>query len=220
MQRFDGNGAEGSGGAGTFLADAFGNGAGFGVPAPPPWSLAGAILAQPQPAVGAPFDFSQALRSLDRGNPLPGLQDPDATAALSDPPADMQLAAIGDYPPAPPGYDPRTWGHSKWDDGRAVLTDPETQNKYTVHPEDGGHWRHWDIQGPGGEDRGSWPWNRRKPWTTQKVPPYGKQSATDPNGDAPPWQPPFDLFAPLPERMPEMAAPRAPMIRMPILVPP
>lgn len=67
-----------------------------------------------------------------------------------------QVAAIGDNPPAPPGYDPNTWKASQWDNGRAVLIDPEGKT-YTVHPEDPWHWRHWDINGSGGDDQGSWP---------------------------------------------------------------
>jgi hypothetical protein len=141
-------------------------------------------------------------------------------AATSATPASVQFAAIDDNPPPPPGYDPRTWGHSKWDNGTPVLTDPDTKNKYTLHPEDEFHWRHWDIQGPNGEKLGTLPQNRRKPWPNQKRPPYDGQSATDPSGDAPQWQPPVDLFAPLPERLPTMPGARAPMVRFPLVVPP
>ncbi len=52
--------------------------------------------------------------------------------------------AIGDYPPPPSGYDPNTWSHGKWpNNGKDCLTDPDG-NSWTVHPEDGQHWPHWD----------------------------------------------------------------------------
>lgn len=59
--------------------------------------------------------------------------------------------AIDDYPPAPPGYNPGTWTTGQWDNGKWVLTDPDGRN-WTIHPEDKGHWRHWDKRGPGGKD--------------------------------------------------------------------
>ena len=108
------------------------------------------------------------------------------------------FAALGDNPPAPPGYNPKTWNHDQWlrNSGEKidVLTDPEG-NKWIAHPEDEGHWRHWDKQGPGGDDQGRSPPNSLKPWEGQKRPPYGNQSATDPNGDAPPFEPPEADFA-------------------------
>jgi hypothetical protein len=164
-------------------------------------------------------NLEQAMQFVRTGQPWPGMAldstglGGDLSKAGSDP-VPVQLAALGDQPPWPPGYDPSTWQLKKWDDGRWELTDPERQ-KYLPHREDKRHWRHWDIFGPGGDKRGSWPPNRIKPWPTQKVPPYNDQSATDPNGDALPWQPPTNPFAPLPEWMPEAPGARVPAVRIP-----
>lgn len=130
--------------------------------------------------------------------------------------------AIGDFPPPPPGYDPRTWRTGQWDDGRWFLEDPSRKTTYTCHPEDKGHWRHWDKDG---DDDGRWPPNSKKPWPGQKRAPYGDQSASDPSGNAPPWQPPTQFsdfpgvpFVPLPNGpLPSMPPVRVPLV--PILVP-
>ncbi len=100
---------------------------------------------------------------------------------------------IGQMPPPPPGYNPGTWGLSQWDSGEWVLTSPEGR-LYTAHPEDTGHWRHWDIQGPGGKDEGSWPSNPDKPWPGQKKKLKPNQCDKDPSGDAPGWMPPTLFF--------------------------
>ena len=99
-------------------------------------------------------------------------------------------------PPPPPGYDP-IWKTHLWDSGRWEVESPEGR-MYTAHPEDTEHWRHWDIQGPGGDDEGSWPPNPDKPWPGQKKKLKPNQCATDPSGDAPGWMPPtlFFLFWP------------------------
>ncbi len=83
--------------------------------------------------------------------------------------------AIGDPPSKyPPGHDPGTWipdGDNYWDpDG----------NHWSPHPEDKGHWPHWDKQYPDGK-RERYPKKSKKPWPGQKKKPYGDQSAEDPN---------------------------------------
>ena len=72
---------------------------------------------------------------------------------------------LGQYPPPPPGYDPSPeggWTMNRWpNNGKWYLTAPDG-TKYTVHREDQGHWRHWDKQGPGGNDEDDWPPNSGK----------------------------------------------------------
>jgi RHS repeat-associated protein len=113
--------------------------------------------------------------------------------------------AIGDFPPPPPGYSP-SWPVGQYPNGRWWLRDPVHKKTYVCHPEDENHWRHWDD-----DSGGSWPQNRKKPWSGQKRPPYGEQSPTDPSGSAPPWQPPaasppdptqIPFVVPLPGEMP------------------
>ena len=125
--------------------------------------------------------------------------------------------AAGDFPPPPPGYNPKTWTTNQWDDGRWFIKDPKG-NVYTCHPEDSSHWRHWDKQSKDGDDDGRWPPDSKKPWPNQKRKPYGGQSATDPSGDAPPWQPPTEFsgypgFPTLP--LPEGPLPTMPSMRIP-----
>jgi hypothetical protein len=100
----------------------------------------------------------------------------------------LQYVAAGAFAPPPPGYDPKTWKQGQWPNGRHWLEDPD-RNKYTAHPEDDGHWRHWDIQDDDGNDKGQWPPNYKKPWPTQKRNLDSDQSLSDPSGDAPPWTP-------------------------------
>jgi RHS repeat-associated protein len=87
--------------------------------------------------------------------------------------------APGDYPPAPPGYNPDTWNHGKWSNGKDYLTDPDGNN-WTVHPEDKGHWPHWDVGQPGGKTK-QYPKNAKKTRPGQKKP-NDDQSETNPNG--------------------------------------
>jgi RHS repeat-associated protein len=103
--------------------------------------------------------------------------------------------AIGDLPPPPPGYDPYTWRQLQWDNGRWFLRDPN-KNVWTIHPEDEGHWRHWDKQDKDGNDDGTWPPNNGKPWKGQKKL-KKHQCETDPSGDKKPWEP-IDYFSPNP----------------------
>lgn len=113
----------------------------------------------------------------------------------------------GSYPPLPPGYDPKTWKQGQWPNGRYWLEDPEG-NKYTVHPEDDGHWRHWDKQDRDGNDQGRWPPNSLKPRPGQKSL-NDNQSPSDPSGNAPPWSPsPYVPDFPIePVPIPEFPAP-------------
>jgi len=98
------------------------------------------------------------------------------------------------FPPPPPGCDPNTWKQGQWpNNGPHWLEDPDG-TKYTVHPEDDGHWRHWDKSDSDNNDQGRWPPDSLKPWPGQKN--LGPdQSLSDPNGDAPPWNP--NPFAPV-----------------------
>jgi len=138
--------------------------------------------------------------------------------------ADRLGLAIGDFPPPPPGYDPRTWTTGQWDDGKLFVKDPRTKTTYTCHPEDEHHWRHWDKQSDDGDDddEGRWPRKSKKPWPGQKRAPYGDQSASDPSGDAPPWQPPpppaeFSNFPGFPVvPMPNGPLPGMPPVRVPL----
>jgi len=96
--------------------------------------------------------------------------------------------AAGDYPPAPPGYNPHTWGNGKWPNGKDYVTDPDGNN-WTVHPEDGGHCPHWDVGQPGGKTK-QCPENAKKPRPGRKKP-KKDQSTTNPNNpDEPPYCPP------------------------------
>lgn len=107
---------------------------------------------------------------------------------------------IGQYPPPPPGYDPNSWSSGQWDNGNWFVKSPDN-SYYTAHPEDPGHWRHWDVQNPGGKGGGQCPPNSGKPWpNSDKL--KGNQSLTDPNGDAPEWTPPFIPFVPIDPIMP------------------
>jgi hypothetical protein len=102
------------------------------------------------------------------------------------------------FPPPPPGYDPKTWKQGRWWNNKYFLNDPKG-NTYTVHPEDGDHWPHWDIQDGDGNNLGRWPPNSLKPREGQKKL-REDQSVSDPNGDAPPWTPdPFVEVSPVPQ---------------------
>src|SRR6185312_12253393 len=61
---------------------------------------------------------------------------------------DPRGLAIGDWPPAPPGYDPETWTNHQFDDGTPVIRSPEGIT-HILHPEDETHWRHWDQYNDG-----------------------------------------------------------------------
>jgi RHS repeat-associated protein len=106
---------------------------------------------------------------------------------------DRSGLAVGDRPPDPPGYNPETWPTGvQQSSGRTFVQNADTGNYYFEHPEDERHWRHWDIEDANQNDLGSCPSNRIRPWPNQKRSPYGNQSATDPSGDAPEWQPPSE----------------------------
>jgi hypothetical protein len=119
----------------------------------------------------------------------------------------VRLAANELYPPPPPGYDPQTWKQGQWPNNNYFLEDPDG-NKYTAHPEDESHWRHWDKRDSDNNDQGRWPPNSKKLKSNQTKP-KADQSLTDPNGNVPPWQPlpilpvmPVDPILPIPELLP------------------
>jgi len=124
--------------------------------------------------------------------------------------------APSDFPPSPPGYNPQ-WSEGIWDNGRSNLTDPDG-NVWTAHPEDNGHWPHWDVQDKNGKDKGQWPPNSGKPRQGQKKLKQN-QCPNDPNGkNYKPWRPtmtnfmgPFGLpFVPYPSA-PSPGLPYAPV---------
>lgn len=76
-------------------------------------------------------------------------------------------------------------GHdSSWPSGTdqrgPYVQDPNNGTKWYPHPEDQGHWPHWDDDG----NTTRYPPDSLKPRPGQKRPPYGDQSATNP------WLPP------------------------------
>jgi len=122
---------------------------------------------------------------------------------------------LGQVPPAPPGYNPLTWKSGLFDDGTVFLEDP-TGTKWLLHPEDKGHWRHWDKQGPGGKDEGDWPPNpgKRRPGQKKLKP---NQCDIDPSGDAPEWTPPPGFFPFMP--LDPLEVPIRIPVRVPIRIP-
>jgi RHS repeat-associated protein len=145
------------------------------------------------------------------------LTTPQAGGGGADDPAiDGAYGAIGDRPPAPPGYDPETWRYRpvEWDSGEIEerLVDPDGK-WWWVHSEDQNHWRHWDTEDPNdpsGRDGGDrWPNNSVKPQPGQRRL-NDNQSTTDPSGDAPPWKPPVELDRVI------VPGPLVPGVRLPI----
>lgn len=126
--------------------------------------------------------------------------------------------AIGDLPPPAPGYDPNTWTQGQWgNNGKDWVRDPNG-NTYTLHPEDKGHWRHWDKQDKDGNDGGMCPPNSKKPWPGQKKL-NEDQSTSDPNGDARPWWPGDKLPRTIIPVIPVDPVPMLPPIFEPIPIP-
>ena len=126
--------------------------------------------------------------------------------------------AWGDFPPLPTGFD-EGWSIGRFPNGPWYLEDPGG-TRYIAHPEDWGHWRHWDRQGPGGKDDGMSPPNSKKMWPLQKKP-KPDQCEVDPNADAPPWQPPTDVFNLIvPPIGPEWRMIPPVRVPFPVLVPP
>jgi hypothetical protein len=130
----------------------------------------------------------------------------------------LRYAANGDFPPAPQGYDPNTWKQGRWSNNNQLWLEDPDGNKYTLHPEDDDHWRHWDKQDGDGNDLGRSPPNSRKPRENQKrLKP--SQSSTDPNGDAPPWTPnPLAPIVPEPILPAQpVSTPKAPIEEIPAM---
>lgn len=94
------------------------------------------------------------------------------------------LVSMGDFPPPPPGYDPRTWPARQLPNGKWMLTDPGGR-KCITHAEDDRHRRHWDIRNSDNSDGGRWPGGSLKRHGAQKKPLYGDQSDANLSGDAP-----------------------------------
>ncbi len=85
----------------------------------------------------------------------------------------------------PKGWDP-SWPSGS--DPRGPFVQDPNGPKWYPHPEDDGHWPHWDRE----DNQERYPPNSKKPWPGQKRPPYEDQS------DKNPWpQPPTPQPAPL-----------------------
>jgi RHS repeat-associated protein len=85
--------------------------------------------------------------------------------------------------PLPPGIDE---GDVTWDPEHGWYVHDEDGRIIRPHPEDAGHWDHWEIYPPGMRGRpADFPSNKRKPWPNQKRGPYGPQSPTDPWNEVP-----------------------------------
>jgi hypothetical protein len=81
----------------------------------------------------------------------------------------------------PLGWD-RTWLTGQ--DARGHYSqNPWTGEKWYPHPEDKGHWSHYDSEKKGNR----YPANCFKPREGQLRPPYGNQSATNPWSNLPRW---------------------------------
>jgi hypothetical protein len=101
----------------------------------------------------------------------------------------------------PPGYNP-SW-QTGTDSRGPFVEDPNNGTKYYPHPEDEGHWPHYDDS-----KGGRYPEKCVKPWPGQKRPPYGDQSPNNPWPESEPparpsvplWELPFivptEFFAP------------------------
>jgi RHS repeat-associated protein len=131
----------------------------------------------------------------------------------------------GQYPPPPPGYDPTTWKYGRYDNGRYWVRSPSGKF-WVAHPEDEGHWRHWDVKDSDSKKQTRWPDNSRKPWPNQRRPTEPGQSATDPNGSAPEWNPPEGAWfydesgqVPLPSAPPLFIWPVPPTVPIPMPAP-
>jgi RHS repeat-associated protein len=92
---------------------------------------------------------------------------------------------MGDRP-LPPGVDEKD---VTWDAEHGWYVDDKDGRIIRPHGEDARHWDHWEIYpGQNGRPTGppvDFPEQKLKPWPGQKVPPYGKQSPTDPWNEIP-----------------------------------
>jgi len=102
---------------------------------------------------------------------------------------DWEGLYTGQYPPEPPGYNPKTWkwGIEEQKNGttKPYLEDPEGK-RYYPHREDKGHWQHWDFNQSGRKKR--YPHNCCKPWPNQKSLKQ-HQCKYDPSGNQPELKP-------------------------------
>ncbi len=79
--------------------------------------------------------------------------------------------------PLPPDVNP---DEVTWNPDKGHYVHDKDGRIFRPHPEDAGHWDHWDIKTPGAKGQSRYPEKSVKPWPGQKRPPYGDQSATDP----------------------------------------
>ena len=109
----------------------------------------------------------------------------------------------------PPGWDP-SWPSGQEPSGRGYSEDPKTGRRYYPHPEDDGHWDHYDYKDDKGKPK-RFPENSKKPWPGQKRKPRPGQCNKDP------WPEPAPQPAPDPAKDPakrnyEPPSPPAPEI--------
>ncbi|MEM1084135.1 MAG: RHS repeat-associated core domain-containing protein [Verrucomicrobiota bacterium] len=92
---------------------------------------------------------------------------------------------VGDDPFLPdPSQKPPGW-NQEWPTGRdergPYVENPCDGSRYYPHPEDDGHWPHYDKVPPDGKGKPErYPKKSKKPWPNQKKPPYGDQSGENP----------------------------------------
>lgn len=111
----------------------------------------------------------------------------------------------------PPGWNP-SWPSGQDEHGRGYSEDPETGRRYYPHPEDDGHWDHYDYKDDKGRPR-RYPEKSKKPWPGQKRKPYGDQCDKDP------WPEPVPEPAPDPANDPAKMQPETPDIPAPNIPP-
>ena len=76
----------------------------------------------------------------------------------------------------PPGVTPES---TRGFDKRGSYVQDPSGKKYYPHPEDKGHWPHYDTEDKDGK-KGRYPEKPVKPWPNQKKPPYGDQNDENP----------------------------------------
>ena len=127
---------------------------------------------------------------------------------------------IGQMPPPPTGYN-SYWQSGRYPNGKFWVQDPVTGKRWVAHPEDEGHWRHWD--GPGRDER--WPPNSKKYRDNQKKR-DSDRCEKDPSGDAKGWEPtemtdtdPFspNNFIPFIMPYPAITVPTTPTVEVPVI---
>ena len=110
----------------------------------------------------------------------------------------------------PPGWNP-SWPTGE-DKRGPYNQDPDTGRRYYPHPEDDGHWDHYDYYDDKGKKQ-RYPDKSKKPWPNQDKKPYGKQCDKDP------WPKPAPKPAPDPAKDPLKMTPELPPIPVPNVPP-